>query len=115
MVVVAAHHGSRGSSAEKFLSALAPKAVVFQSGYRSRFHHPPPEVLERLQALGIPSRRTDLEGDLLLTWHDQTPRFTSAAETRRRFWHPPRSDPRLLGDPAAVHVPGHAAYLVGRR
>jgi competence protein ComEC len=115
MVVVAAHHGSRGSSAEKFLSALAPAAVVFQAGYRSRFNHPHPEVLQRLQALSIPNRRTDLEGDLLLTWHDQTPQFTSAAETRRRFWHPPRSDPRLLGDPAAVHIPGHAAHLVRSR
>ena len=115
MVVVAAHHGSRGSSAEKFLSALAPAAVVFQAGYRSRFHHPHPEVLQRLQALDIPSRRTDLEGDLLLTWNDRTPQFTSAAETRRRFWHPPRSDPRLLGDPSAVHIPGHAAHLVRSR
>ena len=115
MVVVAAHHGSRGSSAEKFLSALAPAAVVFQAGYRSRFNHPHPEVLQRLQALAIPSRRTDLEGDLLLTWHDQSPQFTSAAETRRRFWHPRRSDPRLLGDPAPVHIPGHAAHLVGSR
>jgi competence protein ComEC len=64
MVLLAAHHGSRGSSSEAFLRALKPTAVVFQAGYRSRFNHPHPDVLSRLRMLDIASVRTDLQGDL---------------------------------------------------
>jgi competence protein ComEC len=115
LVLLAAHHGSRGSSGSRFLSAMGPAAVVFQAGYRSRFNHPHPEVLRRLQRLGITERRTDLEGDLRLVWRGKTPEFEAAAVSRRRFWHPVRWDPRLLGDPATVHIPGHSAHLVGSR
>ncbi|MBM3376023.1 MAG: DNA internalization-related competence protein ComEC/Rec2 [Betaproteobacteria bacterium] len=98
MVLLAAHHGSRGSSSEVFLRALQPAVVVFQSGYRSRFNHPHPEVLSRLRMLEIPSVRTDLQGDLQMHWQGERPVFLAAADLRRRFWHPRRWDHRLGGD-----------------
>ncbi len=113
MILLAAHHGSRGSSSEGFLRALQPEVVVFQAGYRSRFNHPHPEVLARLVGLNLSSVRTDLQGDLRLSWKGDEPQFAAAADLRRRFWHPPRWDSRLLGNPAAVHVPGDAPHLIG--
>jgi competence protein ComEC len=98
MVLLAAHHGSRGSSSETFLRALQPTAVVFQAGYRSRFNHPHPEVLSRLRGLEIPFVRTDLQGDLQMHWQGDRPVFLAAADLRRRFWHPRRWDHRPGGD-----------------
>ncbi|KAF1049134.1 MAG: ComE operon protein 3 [Xylophilus sp.] len=46
------HHGSRHSSSEPFLRAVAPRWAVVQAGYRSRFGHPAPDVVERLRVAG---------------------------------------------------------------
>ena len=52
-VMIAPHHGSRTSSTAAFLDAAAPSTAVFQAGYRSRFHHPAPDVVERYRQRGI--------------------------------------------------------------
>jgi competence protein ComEC len=46
-VMVAPHHGSKTSSSELFIDAVAPRWVSVQAGYRSRFGHPHPEVVAR--------------------------------------------------------------------
>ncbi len=43
------HHGSKTSSSEAFIDALAPSIAVVQSGYRNRFGHPAPEVVKRYE------------------------------------------------------------------
>ncbi len=57
-----AHHGSRSSSSEAFLTAVLPR---FASISCSRHNAPDEEVLQRLRDLGIAYARTDLGGDLL--------------------------------------------------
>ena len=52
-VLVAPHHGSKTSSTAAFLDAVQPRVAVFQAGYRNRFGHPAPEVLERYRARRI--------------------------------------------------------------
>ncbi|MDR2613717.1 MAG: DNA internalization-related competence protein ComEC/Rec2, partial [Candidatus Accumulibacter sp.] len=61
-ILVAPHHGGRGSSSPGFVAAVAPQEAVFSAGYRNRFGHPRAEVLERYAA----SRqwRTDRDGDV---------------------------------------------------
>ena len=52
-VLVAAHHGSRTSSAEVWLDTVAPAEVWISSGYKNRYGHPHTEVLRRLKERNI--------------------------------------------------------------
>lgn len=51
-VLLAPHHGSRGSSSQGFVDAVQARVVVFQSGYRNRYGHPVAEVVARYRAAG---------------------------------------------------------------
>ncbi len=55
-VLLVPHHGSKTSSSEAFLDAVAPRWAILQAGYRNRFAHPAPTVLARYQARGITHR-----------------------------------------------------------
>jgi competence protein ComEC len=52
-VLLLPHHGSKTSSSAAFLEAVRPRTALVQAAYRSRFGHPAPEVLARLEARGI--------------------------------------------------------------
>ena len=52
-VLVAPHHGSRTSSTAEFLDTVQAKFAVFQAGYRNRFGHPVPEVVDRYVQRGM--------------------------------------------------------------
>jgi competence protein ComEC len=56
------HHGSRTSSSPAFLDTVRPEVALISAGYRNRFGHPHPEVLQRYQARGVRVLRTDLHG-----------------------------------------------------
>jgi competence protein ComEC len=58
------HHGSKTSSCLEFLQALTPEVAIISVGEKNTYGHPNDEVLERLDSLGIPYRRTDLEGSI---------------------------------------------------
>lgn len=58
------HHGSRTSSAAAFIAAVRPEVALVSVGYRNRFHHPHPEVVDRYRAQGVRLLRTDLNGAL---------------------------------------------------
>lgn len=47
------HHGSRTSTAESFLDAVAPMYAVVSAGVDNRYGHPHAEVVERVRAHGI--------------------------------------------------------------
>jgi competence protein ComEC len=52
-VLKVGHHGSRTSTGEGFLSAVAPRVAVISAGASNRFGHPHPEVVERLQRASV--------------------------------------------------------------
>jgi competence protein ComEC len=56
------HHGSRTSTSQAFLDAVAPSAAAISCGARNRFGHPHPETTHRLAARGIEVLRTDRDG-----------------------------------------------------
>ena len=61
-LLIAPHHGSAGSSSEAFVAAVRPAAVVFQVGYRNRYGHPRPAVVERYRRHCSRRLRTDHDG-----------------------------------------------------
>lgn len=56
------HHGSRTSSGPGLLDAVAPEWAVISCGEENRFHHPSPEIVDRLRCRGIRVARTDRDG-----------------------------------------------------
>jgi len=85
-VLIAPHHGSRTSSTAPFLEAVAPRVAMFQAGYRNRFGHPAPDVLERYLERGIAVHASPDCG----AWHGPTPTAPLGACERdlaRRYWH----------------------------
>jgi competence protein ComEC len=63
------HHGSRTSSTEAFLDAVAPQWALAQMGYRNRYGHPAPDVVQRYDDRGIRFIRSDQCG--AMKWHSQ--------------------------------------------
>jgi len=59
-----AHHGSNTSSCDEFLDAVHPEYAVISSGIRNPFHHPRPEVIDRLAEHRSKTYRTDLFGQV---------------------------------------------------
>lgn len=56
------HHGSSTSSGEAFLEQVRPQCAVISCGRGNHFGHPRMQVLQRLQALGVRTSRTDTMG-----------------------------------------------------
>lgn len=61
-LIVAPHHGSSTSSSWPFLTAVAPKAVIFSTGYYNRYHFPAISVVKRYTDLGAMCYNTALNG-----------------------------------------------------
>jgi competence protein ComEC len=66
-VLIAPHHGSRSSSSEEFLRAVAPTAVLISCAGRPGSGMPHPSVLERYDMQGIRFYRTDRDGAIRVT------------------------------------------------
>ena len=63
-LVKAAHHGGGDATSEFLLRALSPSACVISVG-RNGYGHPAPQLLDRLDRLGIAMFRTDRDGAVL--------------------------------------------------
>jgi competence protein ComEC len=64
-VLKVGHHGSKYSSSNEFLDAVAPSVAVISVGADNTYGHPTPETLGRLEAHHIPVLRTDQEGTVV--------------------------------------------------
>ena len=51
-VLKVAHHGSKNSTSEEFLSLTAPKIEWISSGLHNRYGHPHEETIKKLQGIG---------------------------------------------------------------
>ena len=80
------HHGSRTSSAGEFLDALHPRVALVQAGYRNRFGHPAPDVLQRYRDRGIRVHSSVACG--AATWRSDAPALVRCErQAERRYWH----------------------------
>ncbi len=64
-ILKVAHHGSRTSTDQYFLSRISPKEAIISVGEDNGYGHPTPQVLRRLKRGGIKTYRTDLDGTIL--------------------------------------------------
>jgi len=64
-ILKVAHHGSKYSTCEEFLSMVDPVVSVIQVG-NNVYGHPAPEVLERLGGSGSYIYRNDIHGAVML-------------------------------------------------
>ena len=92
-VLVVPHHGSKTSSSAAFLDAVRPRIAVFQAGYRNRFGHPAPDVVERYRERGIAVVATAACG--AWQWRaDGAKDGSCERDVERRYWHH-----RIVADP----------------
>ena len=84
-VLLLPHHGSKTSSSAAFLTAVQPRTALVQAAYRSRFGHPAPEVVQRVQAHGIAVVQSPRCG--AATWQsDQPARVRCERVEAARYW-----------------------------
>jgi competence protein ComEC len=85
-VMLVPHHGSKTSSTPEFLDAVQPKIALVQAGYRNRFQHPVPEVMQRYSERGIQIITSPLCG--AARWHSSQPESVDCQRsTHKRYWH----------------------------
>ncbi len=79
-VLKVAHHGSKTSTTAEFLDATQPQFAIISDGYGNLFHHPNPEVLDRLAQHHADVLRTDMTG--LITVRTDGHRLTVTTTSR---------------------------------
>jgi competence protein ComEC len=88
------HHGSKTSSSPAFLDAVQPRTALVQAGYRNRFGHPAPEVLQRYRLRDIEVVESSRCG--AATWASAKPAAIGCErDAGRRYWQHqmvPRAD-----------------------
>ena len=66
-VLKVGHHGSKTSSSEPFLRAVAPKYAMITCGDGRKYGHPHDETVNRLNAIGAAYYRSNQHGDVVFT------------------------------------------------
>ena len=85
-VLVVPHHGSKTSSTNEFIDAVAPAAAVMAVGYRNRFRHPAAEVVDRYARRGIAIYRTDQDGAISVRVDSERLQIDRWRQVRQRYW-----------------------------
>jgi competence protein ComEC len=83
-ILLVPHHGSGTSSSDALLDAVQPEVAIIPVGYRNRYRHPKPSVIEAYEARKIRLYRTDYDGMIRV----ELPAMTVSAYRRdhRRYW-----------------------------
>jgi competence protein ComEC len=92
-VLIAPHHGSRTSSTAAFLDAVQPSVAVFQTGYRNRFGHPAPDVIERYRSRHIDVHTTPACGAWQWQSTQQPSQATCVRQAAPRYWRHALAEP----------------------
>ena len=84
-VLLAPHHGSKTSSSARWIQAASPDWVIYTAGYRHRFGHPHPDVVQRYVATGAVGLNTACSGQLTIAFRSTGPEIKEARQTAP-FW-----------------------------
>lgn len=85
-VLVAPHHGSKTSSTPDFIAQVAPRIVLFPSGYKNPYRHPHPDVVARYAARGATLAVTGESGAVRVRFDADGIAIQRTREHARRFW-----------------------------
>ncbi|HRJ53650.1 MAG TPA: DNA internalization-related competence protein ComEC/Rec2 [Candidatus Thiothrix moscowensis] len=87
-VLLVPHHGSKTSSSAAFLNRVDPSLGIVTSGYRNRFNHPHPEVVERYAQRHIKLLGTVDSGELRLDFPatEAGLRIREWRQAKKHFW-----------------------------
>lgn len=66
-VIKLGHHGSKTSSSAGYLTAVKPQLAIISCGENNAYNHPSETILKRLDDFGIDYRRTDRNGNIVVT------------------------------------------------
>jgi competence protein ComEC len=84
-VLLVPHHGSKTSSTEGFIDTVQPRWALFQHGYRNRYGHPAPVVVQRYETRGI--RMLDSPHCGAMHWRSDAPQeVLCQREWDKRYW-----------------------------
>lgn len=84
-VLLVPHHGSKTSSTEGFIDTVQTRWALFQHGYRNRYGHPAPVVVQRYQQRGIRQLYSPTCG--AMHWRSDQPQEVSCErESDKRYW-----------------------------
>jgi competence protein ComEC len=85
-VLLVPHHGSQTSSTASFITKLKPEWAVVQAGYRNRYGHPAPKVIERYESMGV--RLVSSPDCGAAYWQSIQPQKLECERVlRKRYWH----------------------------
>jgi competence protein ComEC len=85
-VLLVPHHGSKTSSTGLFLDAVNPKMAVVQAGYKNRYGHPAPRILQRYAIRDIAVIDSPHCGAAI--WGSLEPALIQCSrQTMARYWH----------------------------
>ncbi len=84
-VLLVPHHGSKTSSTPEFLNAVQPRIALVQAGYRNRFSHPIPEIMQRYSERGIRIVQSPACG--AVHWASHAPTVACQRDVAKKYWH----------------------------
>jgi competence protein ComEC len=90
--LVLAHHGSKSSSSQSFIDAVAPSHALVSAGYRNRFGHPHPELIAALRKRDIRVLQTMELGTITLAYR-RGGLVVDGERAFRRYWDTPLPEP----------------------
>ncbi len=86
LTLVAPHHGSKTSSGVPWVNKLRPERVIFTAGYRHRYGHPHPDVVDRYRAVDSDMINTATSGALRIRLEEAATAEVIRWRTRAPFW-----------------------------
>ena len=92
-VLKVGHHGSKTSTIQPFLDAVAPSIALISDGFENSFGHPNKDVLARLNARHTAVLRTDLDGLITVKTDGRrlmmdTERWSNGSTSLGSVWNP---------------------------
>ena len=85
-LLVAPHHGSNTSSTPEFIAAVGAGHVAFTVGYRNRFGHPRPNIVERYRGSSPTMYRSDEDGAITFDFRASAISARRERAVRKRYW-----------------------------